>query len=890
MIEFKNVSKTYTINNKNKVSALNNISLKLPNRGMIFIIGASGSGKTTLLNLLGLLDRPDSGEIIIDNKHINKFRQKEIDYYRNTYVGFVFQEYNLLENFNVNKNIEIALDLQKKKKNKSRIDEVLTQVGLNGLGNRKINELSGGQKQRVAIGRAIVKNPNVILADEPTGNLDSENSEQIFALLKNISMNKLVVIVTHNVEFASRYADRIIEIKDGLIVNDDSNVEQDYQPKEFSLIKSKLSFFKSIALSFSNLRKKKLKLAIITLLITLSLSLFGFFFQLIKFDINRTHAETLIKNGENRIEINKKIKNENFTTASPIITFTSEEVSEVDKKLNKETIKVSKAVENNSYLEIPFAITQNPMITDTKSYAYYDLSSSYTLFLEYNQEQLDSLNLIGRTPVNSNEIVINKVYADYIIRYGLLTWTTDKDGKMKEEDYFPKSYEEIVNSNKKIVYGSSYLIISGIIDEDMTKYEKLKTILGDEMQVSPSKIYEEFKTIYASTLSEVIVNEMFFDTVNLLPNNVMSIDFYKLAYTFGEYHFYPNIETAIINKMVKMYNGKDYVEVESLKSNELILGTSMLDELYQNEYSTKLFEYINAEKEKYEELVKLREKKIKEIEKELELNPDYVYEYPEEVPELDINKLMLDFTEKYINEKQLIGKTISVEVNDLYLRTQDIKTKLYEDFVIVGYSFEDIYNYFSKDSVFNDYMRENKETISIYFNESDQEKLELVFKEFPSENAKYISKTIYSKTISDVEKVVKNVSVIASYFAIFALFFSIVLFIYFTITSVNSNKKTIGILRSLGAKTSDIYKIFYLESFMVGFFALILSTIVSYFSVKIANQLISSNLFIDVSPIIFREDIVLILFVLLIILISISFIIPIFKITRTKPIEVINNK
>ena len=870
MIEFKNVSRTYKISNKNKVLALKDITFKLPNKGMVFILGTSGSGKSTLLNLLGLLDKPNSGEIIVDGKLAHKFKQKEIDYYRNTYVGFVFQEYNLLENFNVNKNIEIALDLQKKKKNQNKIDEILNKIGLTGLGKRKIKELSGGQKQRVAIGRAIIKNPNMILADEPTGNLDSENSEQIFNLLKEISNNKLVVVVTHDIEFANKYADRIIEIKDGQIVNDTSKDEQDFNLQSFSLVKSRLSLLKSISLSVSNLKKKKLKLAIITLLLTISFTMFGFFSQLIKFDIDRTHAETLIKQQEYQVEINKKIKGKNFTTASPVITFTSAELTEVKNKLNKNVIKVSKAVEDNSYLEMRFASEPNPNNTDTKNYAYYELYPSYTLFLDYDLERL--------------------ILSNFILKNGLLVWETDKNGKLIESNYYPTTYEDIINDNKKLVYGTSYLIISGIIDENMDKYESLKTTLSDDMIIEPTDLYEEFIAKYGSKMSEVIVTNDFFDNITLKPNNVMPIDFYKLSYIFGEKQFYPMTNTATINKKIKMYNGTKVVEIEDLQSNEVILGVNMLDELFDGEYSKQLLELLQQKRSDYEYQVKVREEKIKQIEKELESNPDYIYEYPPEIKEVDFDKIKKDFTYKYINDKQIIGKTISVEVNDLFLRTQEQKTKRYNDFTIIGYSEEEVHNYYSKDSVFNNYMRENSETISIYFEEQDQKQLEKIFKEFPSQDSKYISRTVYSSTMDTVKKVVDKVSTIATYSAIFSLVFSVILFVFFTLTSVNSNKKSIGILRALGAKTSDIYKIFYLESFLMGFFAMILSSIGCYLSVVVANKLISSNLFVNVSPIIFKPDILIILFIVLIILTTISFVIPIFKITKTKPIDVINNK
>lgn len=225
MIEFRNVSKTYKSKKKVTTEALKNVSFTLPNTGMVFILGKSGSGKSTLLNILGGLDNCDSGEIYVDSKKISNFKENDYDYYRNTYVGFIFQEFNLIEEYNVYDNISLGLKLQKEKVKKEQLDQILEQVGLTGLGLRKINELSGGQKQRVAIARALIKNPNMILADEPTGSLDSETGKQIFDLLKQISREKLVVIVSHDVESANQYADGIIEIHDGVVVSNTIMIE-----------------------------------------------------------------------------------------------------------------------------------------------------------------------------------------------------------------------------------------------------------------------------------------------------------------------------------------------------------------------------------------------------------------------------------------------------------------------------------------------------------------------------------------------------------------------------------------------------------------------------------------------------------------------------------------
>ncbi|HCC04097.1 MAG TPA: ABC transporter permease, partial [Clostridiales bacterium] len=189
-----------------------------PETGMVFILGKSGSGKSTLLNVIGGLDKYDKGEIIINGKSTNQFKEKDYDAFRNTYMGFIFQEFNLIEDYSVEQNIKLALELQKKEATDDEIERILKKVELTEVSKRKINELSGGQKQRIAIARAVIKNPEIILADEPTGNLDSQTGEQIWKILKDLSKEKLVIVVSHDKESANIYADRIIEIQDGNII------------------------------------------------------------------------------------------------------------------------------------------------------------------------------------------------------------------------------------------------------------------------------------------------------------------------------------------------------------------------------------------------------------------------------------------------------------------------------------------------------------------------------------------------------------------------------------------------------------------------------------------------------------------------------------------------
>ena len=203
MIEIKNLNKYYQSGGE-RVHALKDINIKFPNKGLIFILGPSGCGKSTLLNQLGGLDKADDGDIFIEDRALSSFSKKDLNNYLNSYLGFVFQEYNILKDLSLKENIVLPLEIQgySRKKINEKFEQILNDVELTGLEKRKVNQLSGGQKQRIAIARALIKDPKMIIADEPTGNLDSETSRNIFNLFKRLSEKCLVIIVTHDEESA----------------------------------------------------------------------------------------------------------------------------------------------------------------------------------------------------------------------------------------------------------------------------------------------------------------------------------------------------------------------------------------------------------------------------------------------------------------------------------------------------------------------------------------------------------------------------------------------------------------------------------------------------------------------------------------------------------------
>ena len=264
MLQLKNITKNY-LSGDNEVNALKGINLEFRESEFVSILGQSGSGKTTLLNIIGGLDRYTSGDLVINGKTTKEFKDKDWDTYRNHSVGFVFQSYNLIPHQTVLSNVELALTISgvSKEERKRRAKEALEKVGLGDQLNKKPNQMSGGQMQRVAIARALVNDPDILLADEPTGALDSQTSEQVMEILKEISKDRLIIMVTHNPNLAEKYSSRIIRLLDGNITDDtnpyhasEKDIEKAKNKKEKSG-KASMKFGTAVRLSLNNLMTKK---------------------------------------------------------------------------------------------------------------------------------------------------------------------------------------------------------------------------------------------------------------------------------------------------------------------------------------------------------------------------------------------------------------------------------------------------------------------------------------------------------------------------------------------------------------------------------------------------------------------------------------------------------
>lgn len=463
MLTIKNIYKSYGLKDS-KYSVLKDINLSFRPNEFVAILGPSGSGKTTLLNILGGLDQYDSGDLIINGKSTKKFKDKDWNSYRNKSVGFIFQSYNLISHISILSNVEMCLTLRNTSKSVARKKaiEALERVGLKDHIHKKPNQLSGGQMQRVAIARALVNNPDIILADEPTGALDSKTSTQIMELIKDISKDKLVIMVTHNENLADIYASRIIKLSDGVIISDSNPYETKEETDLYTLPKTKMSLLTALGLSLNNIKTKKgrtlltsfaASIGIIGISLVLALSN-GFQIQIDDFEKNtltqmpiyitpevtdlKSEMALELGNGEDEYPSDNIIKKYQYTVANAH-----------KNKITSDYINYINSI-NNDYLNgIGYGYNANMNViikNDTIDYFnnnYIETSFSTNGTSDIIKENYDLLS--GRYPKNSNEALL------IVDTYNRLYPYLYKDLGLKEnstfEDVIGKELQVVSNNN-----------------------------------------------------------------------------------------------------------------------------------------------------------------------------------------------------------------------------------------------------------------------------------------------------------------------------------------------------------------------------------------------------------------------------------------------------------
>ena len=598
MLELKNIKKSYTTGDFIQ-HALKSVDIKFRTNEFVAILGPSGSGKTTLLNILGGLDRYDSGDLVINNKSTKKFKDNNWDFYRNNCVGFIFQSYNLISHISVLQNVEMSTILSgySKKKRRKKALEALEKVGLKDHVHKKPNQLSGGQMQRVAIARSLVNNPDIILADEPTGALDTKTSKQIMDLIKEIAQDKLVIMVTHNPELATEYATRIIEFKDGEILKDSNPIkEEEKQNDKFKIKKTSMSYQSALSLSFNNLKTKKGRtfitafassIGIIGIALILSLSN-GFKIKIDEFE-KKTLSQAPIMIAEQTIDKN---------------SFENKDEKKYQEYPTTKEIYPLKVFQSNAHL--------NKL---TKEYVEYIKKTDKDLIGGINMNRATNLNILYKIddkvkPLNSLEI------------FNTLPTSIDNKTSVIIEENFEAIAGEITSNKEDI-----YLLVDSKnrISEDILKslgYENDKInfsdIIGKEFKVVKNNDY------YKKVASRYTLNTDYDDLYNNENNLTIKIagvirgkkdsDFAKLsgsglAYnnTLLEYVIENNKDSDIVKDQIEENHNLltlenfDIETTEGKKAKDQTLAylgadtTPVMIQIYPKDFDSKekLLEYLD---------------------------------------------------------------------------------------------------------------------------------------------------------------------------------------------------------------------------------------------------------------------------------------------------------
>lgn len=794
MLELKNIVKQY-VTGDTTLNALDDVSLEFRKNEFVAILGPSGCGKTTLLNIVGGLDRYTSGDLVINDKSTKEFKDADWDNYRNHSIGFVFQSYNLIPHQTVLENVELALTLSgvSKEERRKRATDVLKKVGLADKLKNRPNQLSGGQMQRVAIARALVNDPEIILADEPTGALDTTSSIQVMELLKEISKDKLIIMVTHNPELAKEYSTRIVKLLDGKLIDDSDPYIKDESKKEKKLLsvsddstltkrelakknkKKKMSFFTALSLSFKNLLTKKARTILVTFAgsigiigIALILSISSGFSTY----INKTQEDSL---SNYPIEISAK--------SVSMTDIAMSMMSLINKTDNSESSHDNDAVYSKDQLS-------NIMNSVGSSIKTNDLNKFY-LHLEANKDNLQeyvtaikySYNLDLEFYTSNNKAVQPKSSALYnmILKYAELK--LEKETKLEITKLTSGNYEFKSNNDTNYTYLEQYQPLADLVN----------TLKTDGIKECTST---EYSTIITIILGMPITNfnNMNFGIFNeMIDNDTLIKSQYKLL---GEGSRYPQNENEAILVLDKNNELDDYV----LYSLGLITDTKMEESLSK---------IVNGEtpqtKIDYSEILN-KEYKVLE-------DRDY-YEHSKKA----------DALANTPNSLKIVG---IVRLNET-TSSGSLKTGL-----AYSKSFTNkMMAYHNEISALEKISLDNPSSIQIYCSTFEaKDKVQEFVDNYNSsaEEGSEISYTDYIGIImSAVSTIINAITYVLIAFVGVSLVVSSIMIGIITYISVIERTKEIGVLRSVGASKRDVKRVFTAESFIIGLSSGLFGVIVAY--------------------------------------------------------------
>lgn len=911
MLQTKELVKIYKPKKGVPVIALDKVSITFPEKGMVFLLGKSGSGKSTLLNLLGGLDNYNGGEIIIKGVSSKDFKQKHFDSYRNTYVGFIFQEYNVLDEFSVGANIALAIELQNRKAEDSEVNRILKEVDLEGFANRKPNELSGGQKQRVAIARALVKNPQIIMADEPSGALDSNTGKQIFDTLKKLSREKLVIVVSHDREFAETYADRIIELADGKVISDveydssyieeaenlsfDGNVievpvgyhiteedrikindyiialkEQKAQIKvsggnkkfkntdtskiksqdgsSFKLIKSKLPLKNAFKIGVGGLKYKKFKLVVTIFLSCIAFGLFGLADTFAAYNHINACTDSLIDSGVKYVAVaeSKKVgTKENAYWHDWGYLLSETEI----KNLSEETGIKMHGVYSPDNTDLSFERNTDDSVELTKS-DYNIYSKGFSGFAEINSSILSEMNfkiLSGNLPDGSkNEIAISEfVFETFkLAKYCDGKLYPDQNGKQNYKFEKIADYNDIIGRTLQL--GGREYTVTAVIDTDfdIERYIELtkeKAYASRAESLIDQLLYSEF--IYSSGYSysgiamvgNGFIGRMIADNPPISPITEGYLSFYSDNYCADSRNV--AIFEDVKNENILWVSGKK----DKLEANEIIVTTDVLN----------VFE---------------------EVKGDFATENDYYLSYLKTAQELTAHKNIFA-TDTYENEEKY--KVVGI------IPVNDEKTKLYSTVVC----HESLYNTFTegKDNIYDfavgpmPQTREDvKKMVSICYREDTRVRHQI--------------QNSVTFELDSINELLKELSKWFIYIGLGFAIFAAVMLSNFIAISISYKKQEIGILRAIGSRSNDVFRIFFSESFVIAMINFALAATGVGVVTAFINYFIRKEAGILVTVLSFSARQIILLFAVSLLVAFLASYLPVKRIASKRPIDAIRDR
>jgi len=794
MLKLKQIVKTY-VSGEEKVDALKGVDIEFRESEFVSILGQSGCGKTTLLNIIGGLDRYTSGDLIINKKSTKDFKDRDWDAYRNYKVGFVFQSYNLIGHQSVLANVELALTISgvSKKERKERAIKALEAVGLKDQINKKPNQLSGGQMQRVAIARALVNNPDIILADEPTGALDTKTSVQVMEILKEISKDKLIIMVTHNPELAEKYSSRIIKILDGKIIDDSNPLkEEEEKDKKHDTEKYKrtsMKFFTALRLSLNNLMTKKGR----TILTSFagSIGIIGIALILaistgVQKYIDRVEEETL--------------SSYPLTIEESTIDMSSMVESMMGEMLEEKEIEEGKVYSSDIMDELLTTLSNKVQTNNLKDLKKYieetdngiknnSNAISYSYNLNLNLYKPDTSNGIVR--VNPSTVMDamgmgSMLEADKqgAAMMGMSSMVTAYDAwiEMLDNEELLKSQYDLLAGSWPTKYNEVVLIVGQ--NNEISDYTLYSLGLKDQKEIEDKmKAIEKGETVEKSEETVYTYEEL----LNLSYKLILNSDYYEKENTV----WMDKSEDEDYMKE-KIAEAEEIKVVGIIRQNEQSVATGMAGGIG---YTTALEEYV------------INKSNETEVVKEQKENPEVNIFSGLDFPKEGENE-KFDYDNLSQEQKYMLSTLDSQQIADLMEAYTENKNASYEKNLqklgaidIESPSSISIYpkNFDAKEGITN--------AIEEYNQKQQDEK---------KEENKITYTDLIGTMMKSVSQIINTISYVLIAFVAISLIVSSIMIGIITYISVLERTKEIGILRAIGASKKDISRVFNAETLIVG--------------------------------------------------------------------------